>query len=76
MNNRKTLLNILREHTGKSNNYILNNLDKINLYDIFFKCPSELIIGKFAFVDPVNLKDFKEFKAFADLQKAVDADLY
>jgi len=32
MNNRKTLLNILREHTGKSNNYILNNLDKINLY--------------------------------------------
>ena len=76
MNNRKTLLNILSEHTGKSNNYILNNLDKINLHEIFFKCPSEIIIGKFAFVNPEDIKDFKEFKAFADLQKAVDADLY
>ena len=66
MNNRKTLLNILREHTGKSNNYILNNLDKINLHDIFFTSS----------VDPVDYEDYKDFKAFADLQKAVDADLY
>ena len=66
MNNRKILLNILREHTGKSNNYILNNLDKINLYDIFFTSS----------IDPIDYKDFKEFKAFADLQKFVNHDLY
>ena len=65
-NNRKTLLNILSEHTGKSNNYILNNLDKINLYDVFFTSS----------VEPIDYEDYKEFKAFADLQKAVDADLY
>lgn len=67
MNNRKTLLNILREHTGKSNNYILNNLDKIDLNEIFFSC---------SFVNPIDYKDFKEFKAFADLQKVVNHDLY
>jgi len=66
MNNRKTLLNILREHTGKSNNYILNNLDKINLYDIFFTSS----------IEPIDYKDFKEFQAFADLQKVVSHDLY
>ena len=66
MNNRKTLLDILREHTGKSNNYILNNLDKINLYDIFFTSS----------VDPIDYEDYKDFKAFADLQKVVSHDLY
>jgi hypothetical protein len=66
MNNRKTLLNILREYTGKSNNYILNNLDKIDLHEIFFTSS----------IEPIDYKDFKEFKAFADLQKVVNHDLY
>lgn len=66
MNNRKTLLNILSEHTGKSNNYILNNLDKINLYNIFYKSS----------VDTIDYEDYKEFKAFADLQKVVSHDLF
>ena len=65
-NNRKILLNILSEHTGKSNNYILNNLDKINLYDIFYTSS----------VDTIDYEDYKEFKAFADLQKVVNHDLF
>ena len=65
-NNRKILLNILSEHTGKSNNYILNNLDKINLYDIFYTSS----------IDTIDYEDYKEFKAFADLQKVVSHDLF
>ena len=65
-NNRKILLNILSEHTGKSNNYILNNLDKINLYDVFFTSS----------VEPIDYEDYKEFKAFADLQRVVSHDLF
>jgi len=60
-NNRKTLVEILAQHTGTSNKYVIENIENINLKEIL-TTTSEC---------PVDTQDLQVFKMWESLQVAV-----
>lgn len=67
-NNRKTLVEILAQHTGKSNKDILSDPNAINLKDVLTLCWSGCEVDK---------EDLKTFKAWSSLQMSLTkGDLY
>ena len=60
-NNRKTLIEILAQHTGTSNKYVLENIENINLKEIL-TTTSEC---------PIDTQDLKVFNMWRSLQEQV-----
>ena len=68
-NNRKLLIALLSEMTGKTQTYIINNLNKIDLNVIVNNVPDVCAED--------DMQDYKQYKSFESLQKAVPSvDLY
>jgi len=60
-NNRKTLVEILAQHTGTSNKYVIENIENINLKEILTTTSD----------CPIDTEDLQVFNMWRSLQTAI-----